>query len=383
MSAPLYQVNVQTGYGGGEVYTTFFSRALDGLGVPSVLFAHLAAGFWREHLPAATQLVPTTQGDLRARLASLAGATVLFHTPLPREAIDALHGAGGRAVAVVHMPWYDRDAAALQAYDLLVPVSGHVADSLRTRGLTRIHDEPLYGVADLRGRRGAPDAAIVATPVYAWDLRKLRERVLRRVYPLWWRLQPRRAYARRAGVTLGIVSRLTTIKQFPALFTTLAPVLRRYADVHLEIFGSGAYASVRDLRRALAPLGDRVRWWGHQRDVGTIYAQLDYLMAGLPEKEALGLNVIEAQACGLPVLAVNAPPFTETVAGGVSGLFYDDPRRDAGQSFERLLQRLQRTPFVVGAEATSAHLARFSEAAFAGRVARLLQKLELPLRSPA
>ena len=375
MTAPLYQVNLQTGYGGGEVYTAFLSRALEASGVRSVLFAHPGARFWRESLPDATQVVPVTMRELGERLASLADATVLFHTPLPRAAVDALHRAGSRAVAIAHMPWYERDPAALRPYDLIVPVSQHVADSLHARGLTQVWTEPLYGVADLRGRRGTPREAIVAAPVYAWDLRKLRERLLRRIYPLWWRLQPRRVYARRPGVTLGIVSRLTTIKQFPLLFEALAPVLVRHPDVHLEIFGSGGYASVRDLRRALAPLRDRVRWWGHQRDVGTVYARLDYLMTGLPEKEALGLNVIEAQACGLPVLAVHAPPFTETVAAELTGCLYEDPRRDAGRAFERLLQRLRDTPFVIDAQAARAHLERFSEAAFGERVARLARHL--------
>ncbi|MBV5277207.1 glycosyltransferase, partial [bacterium] len=75
-------------------------------------------------------------------------------------------------------------------------------------------------------------------------------------------------------------------------------------------------------RRALRPLGDRCRFWGQQNDVRAVYAQLDALLTGLPEKEALGLNVIEAQACRLPVLAVDAPPFDETVADGITGWRY-------------------------------------------------------------
>jgi hypothetical protein len=44
--------------------------------------------------------------------------------------------------------------------------------------------------------------------------------------------------------------------------------------VNLEVFGSGGYASVRDLDRALAVMpGRQVRFWGQQRDVGVIYRQ--------------------------------------------------------------------------------------------------------------
>ncbi|OGA17924.1 MAG: hypothetical protein A3I63_04260 [Betaproteobacteria bacterium RIFCSPLOWO2_02_FULL_66_14] len=377
MSRVCYQVNLQRGFGGGEMYTASFTRALETLGLRSVLFAHPAATHWLPVLPASTQVVPLDDEALVRRFASLHKAPVVFHTPMPPPAVEALHAAGSQAVAFAHMPWYDRNPEALRPYDLIVPVSQHVADSLRSRGLSRVYVEPLYGIADLRGREGEAASAIVASPVYDWDLRKLRERLLRIVHPFWWRLQPQREFTRGTELTLGIVSRLTTIKQFPALFEVLAAVIARHPRVRLEIFGSGGYASVRDLRRALDPIRRQVRWWGHQRQVGRVYAQLDYLMAGLPEKEALGLNVIEAQACGLPVLAVKAPPFVETVADGATGLFYTDPRTDRGESFGRLLERLGRAPLKIDAAAARAHLERFSEAAFALRLERLARHLSL------
>jgi glycosyltransferase involved in cell wall biosynthesis len=145
----------------------------------------------------------------------------------------------------------------------------------------------------------------------------------------------------------------------------------------LEIFGSGGYASIRDTRRALTPLGDRVRWWGEQRNVREIYPQLDYLLTGLPEKEALGLNVLEAQMCGTPVLAPAAPPFTETISEGRTGYFYPDPRHDEGKGFATLLDNLLEgvllRPNPLLAED---HLARFSEDAFRQRVSRLLHHLQ-------
>jgi glycosyltransferase involved in cell wall biosynthesis len=193
--------------------------------------------------------------------------------------------------------------------------------------------------------------------------------------PLAAPFQPRPLYERRPGLTLGVVSRLTPIKQFPELFARLAPVLARLPQVNLEIFGSGGYASVRDLEQALAPLGDRVRFWGHQADVAAAYRAVDFLLTGLPEKEALGLNVIEAQACGTPVLAPDAPPFDETVAHGITGLRYRDPRTDAGADFERTLRAIVSGGFRFDAQAAQAHLAQFSEEAFARRAAALLAYL--------
>jgi glycosyltransferase involved in cell wall biosynthesis len=371
MPSPCYQVNLQRGFGGGEAYTASFARALAALGTRSVLFAHPAAQ-WRTRLPADAGVVPVSAAQLTRRLGELRGACVVFHTTAHGAALAALRRAGGHAIAFAHMPWDERDPALLEPYDLVVPVSEHVARSLRARGLARVHGEPLYGVAELLGRGGDRTTPLLRNSVYDWDRRKLRDRLLATVHPWLRRLHPAAAFAPRPGIALGIVSRLTPIKQFPLLFRHLTPVLARFPEFHLEIFGSGGYATLRDLRTALAPIRARVRFWGEQRHVGACYARLDYLLTGLPEKEALGLNVLEAQACGVPVLAVQAPPFTETVAPEVTGLFYADPRGDAGAGFASLLARLAAARFAIDPGRAGPHLARFSEAAFAARVARLV-----------
>ena len=372
MSQVCYQVNLQNWYGGGEVYTASFARALDALGVRTVLFAHAEARFWSGQLPDSARIVPLNSDALARRLASLHGAWSVFHTVAPSGAVDALHRVAASATFIAHMPWNERDPAALRPYDLVIPVSRHVANSLRARGVAQVYPEPLYGMADLRGRLGDASRPLYEESAYDWDKRKLRDRLLALVYPWLRRMRPRAEFSPRPGITLGIVSRLTPIKQFPLLFRCLAPVLARFPAFHLEIFGSGGYASVRDLRAALKPIRDRVRFWGLQRKVGMAYARIDYLMTGLPEKEALGLNVIEAQACGVPVLAVRAPPFTETVASRLTGLFYTDPRQDQGEAFAALLSRLAQQRFTIDRAAAAAHLDRFSEPAFKARVERLV-----------
>jgi glycosyltransferase involved in cell wall biosynthesis len=273
------------------------------------------------------------------------------------------------------MPLYERRSEYLRDYDRLYAVSAYVLAGLVDAGFRQAHPEPMYGIAHLR--RTSAQGPIVATSRYSWDSRKLRDRLLSHLHPMWQALQPRRQYAGRSGLTLGVVSRLTPIKQFPALFDALTPVLREFSQVHLDIFGSGGYASVRDTRRALAPLGGRVRWWGHQERVDIVYPLLDYLLTGLPEKEALGLNVLEAQICGTPVLAPDAPPFSETVVHGKTGYLYVDPREDGAAGFRRLLSDLvsARLPRPDPRLATD-HLARFSEEAFRARVARALAALE-------
>ena len=125
---------------------------------------------------------------------------------------------------------------------------------------------------------------------------------------------------------------------------------------------------MRDLRRALAPLGPRARFWGYQTNVAAIYPRIDYLMTGLPEKEALGLNALEAQACGTPVLAPDGPPFDENVATGKTGYLYPDPRKDGGAGFEDLLRRLVALPRPIDPRDAPDCLREFSFERFVERV---------------
>jgi glycosyltransferase involved in cell wall biosynthesis len=369
-----YQVNLQTGWGGGEIYTVFFARALAERGVRTVLFAKANIADWRKQLPAGSEVIGVAGGDglataVNSRIPAAERAWLLFHTPASAAQLGPLRAAGRLLSCFAHMPLYGRNPAALLPYDLVIPVSGHVLASLHANGIVNAYADPLYGIADLSGRRN--NGELRRQSSYEWDTRKLRDRLFGLFEPAVELLRPHPPFVRGAGIALGIVSRLTPIKQFPQLFQRLAPVLARHPGFALHVIGAGGYASVRDLKRALAPIRSRVRFWGKQRDVAAVYHRLDYLLTGLPEKEALGLNVIEAQACGLPVLAVDAPPFTETVAAEITGLFYADPRRDDGRSFSTLLERLAAQPFRPDMDKTAAHLQRFSQAAFAERVGRL------------
>lgn len=370
-----FQVNLQTGWGGGEVYTVFFARALAQQGVRTVLFANANLADWRTRLPAGSEVIGVAGGErlaaaINARIPAGERAWLVFHTPATAAQVAPLRAARHLLCCFAHMPLYGRDPAALRPYDLVIPVSGHVLASLRASGIANAYAEPLYGIADLSGRGGS--GALRRQSAYDWDTRKLRDRLFGLIEPAIELARAHPPFARGPGIALGIVSRLTPIKQFPLLFRHLAPVLARHPGFDLHVVGAGGYASVRDLKRALVPIRSRVRFWGKQSDVAAVYRRLDYLLTGLPEKEALGLNVIEAQACGLPVLAVDAPPFTETVAAEITGLFYADPRGDDGRSFSALLERLAARPFRPDADKSQAHLQRFSEKAFAARVGRLV-----------
>ena len=358
------QINLQPHFGGGEVYTAFLCRALSELGVSTRLLVHQHAGFWEQlRLPEDTEVVNVGAGGRLINHLPNGPLWLLAHGPLPAELLTT--APNRLRTAIAHMPVQGRNPMPFAGHDWVFAVSGWVRDGLIGAGLPA-WPEPLYGVADLS--RNAGTSTIRYTSRYDWDRRKFRDRFCSWVEPFVDPLLPHPVYARRDGLTLGIVSRITPIKQFPALFAILAPMLARYPDVYLEIFGAGGYASVRDLDAALAPLDRRARFWGHQTDVSHVYSSIDYLLTGLPEKEALGLNVIEAQACGTPVLAPAAPPFTETVVDGVTGFLYRDPREDEGEAFACLINRLRHLDTRPDMSKAGPHLEKFTSLALKQRL---------------
>ena len=367
----VHQVNLQPIVGGGEIYTRAFTRALADAGAQVTLYVNASNRFWESLAGERIECIAVAdEAEFLARLPAQR-SIVLTQGPLSTQAVDALssrHVLTGFA----HMPMVQRSAEGFRPYRLVFTVSRYCIDLLRRAGLERVYPEPIYGTADVA--RG--DAPVLLRSPYITDRRKFRDVLIGALESIVGTRGAGTEFARTPGLTLGLVSLISPIKQFPDLFTILTPLLARRPSVHLEIFGNGGYGQVRDLRRALAPLGDRARFWGYQSNVGAIYPQLDYLMTGLPEKEALGLNALEAQFCGTPVLAPAAPPFTETLLDGASGFLYGDPRQDGGKHFAQILDAiLAGRPRPDPRIAAKDHLAQFTHAALVERARGVIAAL--------
>lgn len=371
-----YQINLSENLGGAEVYTHFFTQALISLGQPTTIFVNKKARFWESlgglGAPQKATFIPVNSDrEIIEWLPEIKSFFVL-HSPISAELLTEVAGKHILALFAHHAFASKSVPAYYRQCNLVLSVSEHMTRMLKDNGLKNCYPDPFYGVASI-ARESKIGGNITVGPLYKWDKRKVRDRVLSHLYPLLQKISPPPIFTKRPGLTLGIVSRISPIKQFPLLFSNIAPILKKYPQINIEIFGSGeGYAQVRDLKRNLKIIAKQVRFWGEQVDVASIYPRLDYLLAGLPEREALGLNVIEAQFCGTPVLAVDAPPFTETVINNKTGFLYKDPRTDNGQSFEVLLNTILnlREP-LKPLEATD-HLAKFSIEQFNQRVERLM-----------
>lgn len=367
----IHHVNLQPVLGGGEVYTRSLTQALLDAGAQVTLYAHPAVPLWKDiRGPRFEWLQLENEAQLMQRLPA-SGATVLVQSPLSAQCVQDL-AARHRLTGFAHMPMYQRSAEGFRPYRLVFTVSNYCIGLLRAAGIEQVHAEPVYGTADL-ARSDEP--VLMRSPLIV-DRKKPRDVLLGRLEQLVGTRGAGTPFTRAPGLTLGVVSLLSPIKQFPALFAALAPILAHKPGVNLEVFGNGGYGQIRDLKRRLAPLGRRARFWGFQPNVAAIYPQLDYLMTGLPEKEALGLNAIEAQFCGTPVLAPAAPPFDETMVDGASGFLYRDPRADGGAHFGDILDAiLAGRPRPDPRVAAKTHLEKFTHAALVERALRVIAAL--------
>jgi glycosyltransferase involved in cell wall biosynthesis len=375
----IVQINLSPTLGGAEVYTAFMSRALAARGWPTRVLVDAHAAIWRDLDFGAVELTPVTAATAAGEVRP--GDIALIHGSVPEALLDALRSRAP-IVGIAHQAIYAKSRPAYyDRADFMLGVSRHVIRTLKDSGLTRVHDEPLYGVGEILRRHH--DATLHRGPLYEWDEHKVRDLMLALGERVRGAFGVGKPYVRRPGLTLGIVSRIAALKQFPTLFEIVAPIIARQRDVHVEVFGVAVgYKALRDLRRAMRPLAGRVRFWGHQRDVATVYRNIDYLLTGLPEREALGLNVIESCLCGTPVLAVDAPPFTETMKEDVTGFLYADPRTDGGRHFETVLREIAggaRKPDLARADA---HLDFFSFERFADRVDAAIRATTTRLAAP-
>lgn len=376
----LYQLNFQKKFGGGEVYTHFLCQALSKLKQRHQLLTHVQAHFW-SHLKFEHNNITYIQDDIKDIIKQLPSSptSILTHGPIPNVWLQVIKDQGHYVYAIAHMPLYKRNQQVYQGYDGILGVSQYVISSLQDAGYTNIYPVPWYGIASLKRTQSSKPHTITQNSHFDWDLRKGRDRILSWLEPTYRKLKPTQTYHKLNNkVTIGIVSRITPIKQFPLLFKYLSPILAQYPNITIDIFGAGGYASIRDLKQALNPIKSQVRFWGHQEHIETVYDQIDYLLTGLPEKEALGLNVIEAQFCNVPVLAVDASPFIETVIPNKTGYLFTDPRKDQGQSFQVLLDQITdiSTPMLTP-QNHHVHLDQFSFNTFVQRVEQTLPWLKL------
>jgi len=162
-----------------------------------------------------------------------------------------------------------------------------------------------------------------------------------------------------AGLKVGYVGRMSGEKN-PVGFIELA---RRLASLNpgldFDMFGTGPDAAMVKERVATSGITDRLRYHGFVEHAKEALHQLDVLI--LPSKfDGRPVLVMEANACGIPVIAAPVGGIPELVADGVNGLLMQPTETER---IHGLLSRLQEQPQALDALKTAARahaLAHFS-----------------------
>jgi glycosyltransferase involved in cell wall biosynthesis len=160
---------------------------------------------------------------------------------------------------------------------------------------------------------------------------------------------------------VGIVGRVDPEKGIGTVVQAMTMLEGPAARSHLAVVGApamddGSYET--ELRaEASSLLGDRSRFVGPVDEVPAVLRSLDVLV-NASASEPFGLSVLEAQACGVPVIGTDAGGIPEFVTDGETGLLVAPGRPDA------LAAGLSR---ILGAPALRRHLAAEARAGVVAR----------------
>lgn len=133
---------------------------------------------------------------------------------------------------------------------------------------------------------------------------------------------------------VGAVGRLEPGKGFGLLLEAFALVAKDHPTARLVVVGEAVFDRMNSARRDLEDkverlgLKDRVVFTGFREDVPSIMAALDVLVHCPTDPEGFGLILVEAMACGRPVVTVPEGGIVEVVTNGKNGIIV--PAGDVG-----------------------------------------------------
>jgi glycosyltransferase involved in cell wall biosynthesis len=118
-----------------------------------------------------------------------------------------------------------------------------------------------------------------------------------------------------------VVARLAKQKGHKYLFSAMPAIIKKYPNFVLNIIGSGnEEQSLKEQAKKLN-VSHYIEFWGKKEGLENILPQMDLLLA--PSVwEGLGINILEAQSVGLPVLASNTGGIREIITHKKTGLLF-------------------------------------------------------------
>ena len=126
--------------------------------------------------------------------------------------------------------------------------------------------------------------------------------------------------------TVGIVATLRNWKGHDVLFEAWPAVLREVPDARLVIVGDGPYRDRLDAQVSRLNIGATLRFVGHREDVTEWLSAFDVFALPSWGEEGVPQAIMQAMACGVPVVSTLVGAIPEAVAADRTGLLV--PPRD-------------------------------------------------------
>lgn len=140
-----------------------------------------------------------------------------------------------------------------------------------------------------------------------------------------------------SGPVAACLANLRPEKNLPLLIEAFRLSLAQVPAARLMLIGEGSERPTLEAQIAAHGLGDHIRLLGARRDIPALLNQAD-VMALSSSTEAAPLSILEAQACGLPVVATAVGDVPRLIVEGETGFLV--PSGDAGAMAERLARLL-------------------------------------------
>lgn len=123
---------------------------------------------------------------------------------------------------------------------------------------------------------------------------------------------------------IGYFGRLKKYKSVDHLIHAMDRLRDAYPELQLDVIGDGDDKPRLEALTAELKLQDRITFHGFiaEEEKAPLLQKMNFVV-NTSSKEGWGLTVVEANACGAPVVAANVPGLRDSVVDGETGLLYE------------------------------------------------------------
>ncbi len=157
---------------------------------------------------------------------------------------------------------------------------------------------------------------------------------------------PRQATKRFDVIGIG---RLVDVKRFDRFIAAIAAAKKRHPSLTAAIVGDGPLRATLERQARTSGMEDAIAFLGFRGDVADLLCR-SRLFLLTSEKDELPFSMLEAAACGLPVVVADVGNITDIIEDGIHGVYVDAANpKDVGAAIAGLLEDEPRRTAMGGA----------------------------------